>query len=60
MTGLWVQVPRNYEKMCAHREPVPTLVPKYKVSTFYSGTSSVPEFWHGYLRKSVFILVPIE
>ena len=28
----------------SHRDPVPTLVPKYKVDTLYSGTGTVPEF----------------
>ena len=30
---------------------MPTLVPKYKVFTLYSGTGTVPEFWRGYLKK---------
>ena len=30
---------------------MPTLVPERKVSTFYSGTSTVPKFWRGYLKK---------
>ena len=32
---------RNF---CAHRDPVPTFVPEYKVETLYSGTCTVPEF----------------
>ena len=34
---LWVceEVPRNQRKTRAHRDPVPTLVPEYKLSTFY-------------------------
>ena len=36
--------PRNQQKTRAHSDPVPTLVPEYKVSTLYSGTGTVPEF----------------
>ena len=32
------------------RETVPSSVPEYKVSTLYSGTGTVPEFWHGFLK----------
>ena len=35
---------RNLEKLCAHRDPVPTFVPEYKVETLYLGTCTVPEF----------------
>ena len=50
----------NQHKMCAHKlkDTVPSLVPKYKFSTLYSGKGTVPEFWRGYLEKSVFTLVP--
>ena len=37
--------------MCSHKDSVPSLVPKYKVETLYSGTGSVPEFWRGYQEK---------
>ena len=35
---------RNLQKLCAHREPVPTVVSKYKVETWYPGTGTEPEF----------------
>ena len=35
---------RNLQNLCAHRDPVPTLVPEYKVETLYWGTGTVPEF----------------
>ena len=37
---------RNLQKLCAHRDAVPTFVPdrEYKVDTLYSGTDTVPEF----------------
>ena len=35
---------RNVQKLCAHRELVPTVVPEYKVETWYSGTYTAPEF----------------
>ena len=35
----------------AHREPMPTSVPEYKVSTLYSGMDTVLEFWRRYLIK---------
>ena len=35
---------RNLQKLCAHRDPVLTFVPEYKVLTLYSGTGTVPEF----------------
>ena len=37
--------------MCSHKDSVPSLVPKYKVETLYSGTGTVPEFWLGYQEK---------
>ena len=42
---------RNLQTLCAHRNPVPTFVPKYKVSTLYSGSGTLPEFQGGYLEK---------
>ena len=42
---------RNLQKLCAHRDPVPTFVPEYKVETLYSGTDTVPEFERGHLKK---------
>ena len=33
---LWVKVPGNQYKKCVHEDPVPSLVPEYKVSTLYS------------------------
>ena len=37
---------RNLQKLCAHRDPVPTVVPDYKVETLYSSTRTIgmPEF----------------
>ena len=35
---------RNLQKLCAHRDPVPTFVPEYKVETLYSDTGTVHEF----------------
>ena len=37
----------NLQKLCAHRDPIPTFVPdrEYKVDTLYSGTGTVPEFY---------------
>ena len=43
-------MPGTY-KPCAHREPVPTFVPEYKVETLYPGTGTVPEFYRGTLKK---------
>ena len=34
-SGLLVNVPRNQRKTRAHRDPVPTLVPEYKVSILH-------------------------
>ena len=48
---LWVKVLWNYRKTHSTREQMPTLAPEYKVSTLYSGTGTVPEFWRGYLKK---------
>ena len=42
---------RNLQKLCAHRDPVPTFVPEYKGETLYSGTGSLPKFYRGYLKK---------
>ena len=52
--------PRNQQKTRAHSDPVPTLVPEYKVSTLYLGTGTVPEFSQGYLKKGMVTLVPSE
>ena len=35
---------RNLQKLCAHRDPVSTFVPEYKVKTLYSDTRTVPAF----------------
>ena len=35
---------QNLQKLCAHRDQVPTFVPEYKVETLYSDTRTVPEF----------------
>ena len=50
----------NLQKLCADRDPVPTFVPKNKVETLYLGTSTVPEFYSGYLKNGAFTLVPSE
>ena len=42
---------RNLQKLCAHRNLVPTFVPDYKVETLWSSTGTVPEFWRGHLKK---------
>ena len=34
--------PRKYQKRCAHRYPVPSLVPNHKVVTLYKGTAPAP------------------
>ena len=41
---------RNQQKTRALRDPVPTLVPEYKVETLYSSTGTVPE-WYNQLQK---------
>ena len=49
------QCPSTRSRPCTRRPRDLVLV-----ETLYSGTGTVPEFWRGYLKKSVFTLVPIK
>ena len=52
--------PRNQQKTRAHRDPVPTLVPEYKVSTSYSGTGTRARILARVLKNGMVTLVPSE
>lgn len=52
------EVLANHCKTCAHKFPVPSLVPEYKVLILYSDTRTVHNSGMGTWKKSVFTLVP--
>ena len=53
---------RILQKLCAHRDSVPTFVPEYKVSTLYSDRTPAPcpNSSVGTWKKGVFTLVPSQ